>query len=69
MTTTPTLAYWMHHYNFKDWYIRDSRHKLNDSEIGAIERQHGPMMYHWLTPVFVGNDVFIDEDNSGGAKS
>ena len=68
--TTPAVAGWVHHYIFSDYFLRDSRTVLTESEIRYLEKQHGPQIVHWISPLMVGNDMLIeDQDNSGGAKS
>lgn len=66
----PSVCGWVHHYIFTDYYLRDSRTMLMESELRYLEKQHGPQVVHWMEPIMVGNDMLtLDQDNSRGAKS
>ena len=66
---TPCIKGWMHHYIFTDYYLRDERTILLESEIKFLEKLHGPMVVHWMTPIMMGSDILIDMDeNSSGGK-
>lgn len=66
----PIVAGWMHHYMFKDYFLRDSRTVLLESEIRYLEKQHGPQVVHWITPLMAGDDLLtLDQDTSRGETS
>jgi hypothetical protein len=66
---TPSVRGWVHHYIFTDYYLRDARTALMESEMRYLEKQHGPMIVHWTTPLMLGDDmIVIDEDSSEGGK-
>lgn len=66
---TPSVKGWVHHYIFMDYYLRDERTALKESEMRYLEKQHGPMIVHWTTPLMLGDDmIVIDEDSSEGGK-
>lgn len=66
---TPSVRGWVHHYIFMDYYLRDERTALMESEMRYLEKQHGPMIVHWTTPLMLGDDmIVIDEDSSEGGK-
>lgn len=69
--TTPRVCGWVHHYIFADYYLRDSRTVLMESELRYLEKQHGPQVVHWISPLMVGDDMLIiqDEDTSRGEQS
>lgn len=70
--TAPIVKGWIHHYIFKDYYLRDSRTVLMESEIRYLEKHHGPQVVHWISPLMAGTDMIVcqddteDQDSSGG---
>lgn len=52
----------MHHYIFADYFLRDERTALSESELRYLEKQHGDMTVHWVTPIMRGDDLCIDEE-------
>lgn len=58
----PKVRGWMHHYIFADYFLRDERTALSESELRYLEKQHGDMIVHWVTPIMRGDDLCMDEE-------
>lgn len=42
----------IHHYIFEDYYLRDSRTILLESELKYLERNHGKLVNHWVETIW-----------------
>jgi hypothetical protein len=49
------ISGWVHHYFFTDGTMTDSRTIYLKNELKYQEKQHGPLVSHWSSPIFSDN--------------